>query len=365
MTKKIKVCYVLCYKDPNYTRTNSLINALKKIDNVELTVIKNKNKGVLRYFEVPPKLLLTRLRVKPDVFVVGFRAHEIFWAFYPSMIGKKIVFDEFIDHHEWILEEHHKFGMFGGVLVDILDAYMRVVMFLSKYVLTDTEAHAKLCVKNYKVPEGKVKDIPVGADEGLFYPRKKPLSKKFNVLFYGSMLPLHGTDYILESLEILAKRDSLGDLQITFVGGKGEKSFVDKLESLKKRTKLSSRINYIPWVEYEKLPALINTQQLCLGGPFGNTEQAKKVITGKTYQLLAMAMPVVVGRINTMTGFKNKKNCLIVDQASGAALADTLEWAMKNKNQLSSIGSAGRKLYEKQFSSVVISKKLKALEGLR
>lgn len=365
MKKKIKVCYVLCYKDPNYTRSNSLINALKKIDNVELTVIKNKNKGFLRYFEVPPKLLATRLRVKPDVFVVGFRAHEIFWAFYPSMVGKKIVFDEFVDHHEWIVDEHQKFGSLGKVLVSILDVYMRVVMRLSDYVLTDTEAHAKLCAKNYKVSSEKVKDIPVGADEDLYYPRKVSPDKGFNVLFYGSMLPLHGTDYILEALEILKKRRSLGDLRLTFVGGKGEKKFVNNLEEFKKRTNLSGHISYIPWVEYSELPKLISNYQLCLGGPFGNTNQARKVVTGKTYQLLAMGAPTVVGKIDKMTGFKDKNNCLVVKQGSGKALADALEWALKNKKQLRSMGDSGRKLYEKEFSSVAISKKLQTLKVLQ
>lgn len=104
-----KVCYVLCYRDPNYVRSQVLTEALRKIPGVELILIKNRHRGLLRYLEVPLRLIYTRLRYRPDTFIVGFRGHEVFWLLYPAMAGRKIIFDEFINLHDWLVDEHHKF----------------------------------------------------------------------------------------------------------------------------------------------------------------------------------------------------------------------------------------------------------------
>jgi glycosyltransferase involved in cell wall biosynthesis len=175
------------------------------------------------------------------------------------------------------------------------------------------------------------------------------------------MLPLHGVDTVLDSIKILSKRDLMDKVTITFVGGKKDSKFVSALKKFSRHSKLKDHVKHIEWVDYDKLPEFIDDFQLGLGGPFGGTGQAQRVITGKTYQLLAMAKPVVIGKIESMRGFKDKENCLIVEQNSAAALASALEWAITNEKKLKKVGQNGRKLYEKEFSAKVLGEELKAL----
>lgn len=361
MEPKKRVCYVSCYKDPDYTRINSLLNALSKLENIDLIVVKNKHRGLLRYLEVPAKLLKTRFKRHPDIFIVGFRSNEIYWALYPAMIGKKIIFDEFINLHDWLANEHNKI-LGKPPFIWIIDWYMRLVLSASSYVLTDTDAQAKLCAQTYKVSPNKVKAIPVGADEKIFYPRQpSKVRSKFNVFFYGNMLPLHGIDIILGSIKEILQTRSIPDIHVTLVGGRGDQNLIDYLHHFIVQNGGTDFITHIPWVEYEKLPQLMADSNLCLGGPFGNTGQAKRVITGKTYQMLSMGKATIVGHIEEMVGFEDKNNCLIVKQGSAKDLATAIEWASSNSPLLVRIGANGRKLYEQRFSSQVISQLLSDL----
>ncbi|HLG90983.1 MAG TPA: glycosyltransferase [Candidatus Saccharimonadales bacterium] len=361
MRNKKRACYVVCYKDPEYIRTRTLVQALSKINGIELLVIKNRYRSFLRYIEVPARLAMARIKFRPDIFIVGFRAHEIFWLLYPSMVGKRIVFDEFINLHDWLVNEHHKINE-QSLLTKLADRYMRWVIKKSDVIFEDTEAHAKLSTQIYGTPPGKIVVVPVGADEETFYPRSKPRkATKFEVFFFGNMLPLHGLDVILESIKLLSQKGKLKEMRFTLVGGKGNQAMIGEIRNFIKLNKLSNSITYKEWVKYHELPDYIAQSDLCLGGPFGNTGQARRVITGKTYQFLAMAKTVVIGQIENMEGFKDRRNCLLVEQRDPKALADTLEWAFDNKTKMQRIAQQGYRLYKTNFSIEAISKKMKPI----
>lgn len=346
MSAKIRVCYVVCYKDPNYVRTNSLVNALASMPDVELTVVKNHHRGPLRYIEVPLRLLAARLKLRPDTFVIGFRAQEIFWALYPAMAGKRKIFDEFINLHDYLVDEHHIFKP-GSLTVKVVDAYMRWVVGRCRTVLTDTPVHADLSSRIYAIDRRKFLAVPVGTDEDVFKPLPHKETKDFSVLFYGTMLPLHGLDVILEAA---AKLKDKQNVKFRLVGARGNSEMRRKINGFIADNGLGDKIELIDWIDYADLPASIAKADLCLGGPFGVTGQAGRVVTGKTYQFLAMARPAVIGRSPATGVFKDRKNCLLADRGSAQSLADAIAWAASHRRELAKISEGGRRLYEKEFS---------------
>jgi glycosyltransferase involved in cell wall biosynthesis len=121
-------------------------------------------------------------------------------------------------------------------------------------------------------------------------------------------------------------------------------------------------VTHIDWVEYDELPHYIARADLGLGGPFGDTGQAGRVITGKTFQFLAMAKPVIVGLYNGNDGgFENKINCLQVSRGDEKALANAIIWALEHHKRLEQIGQLGYELYRSRYSITQISEKLKGV----
>ncbi len=361
---KIKVCYVVCYSDPNYIRTLILLSALRINKNIDLIVVNNKITGgrarsILRYIEMPFKLIVARLKYQPDVFIIGFRADEIFWLMYPTMIGKKKIFDEFVNIHDWFTAEHNWFSA-SSVLARILDNYMHWVMNQNDIILTDTSAHAQLASKVFNTPISKFRPIPVATDEEIFYPRvAKQNNQKFEIFFPGNMLPLHGLEVILEALKQILLTTS--SVHVTLAGGRGKRTMLKRINSFIHDNDLQRKITYLPWIDYKKLPNYISKADLCLGGPFGVTSQASRVIPGKTFQFLAMAKAAVIGKNSAHKYFVDKQNCLIVKRGDPKALAGAVKWAIANRNQLEKIGLEGNKLYSKYYSVKVVTKELQSI----
>ena len=125
-------------------------------------------------------------------------------------------------------------------------------------------------------------------------------------------------------------------IHFTFIGGSG--AALTSFNETVARKKLD-KVSHIAWVPYEEiLQSAIPKADLCLGGPFGNTTQSKRVVTGKTSQCLAKGKVTIIGNIDEDVGFIDRDNCLLVRQGDPQALADVLTWAVQNRESLQGIG---------------------------
>ncbi len=350
------VCYVLSYYFPLYVRTGTFLAALELSPNTKLHTAINTRTGFARYIETLLKLIWARWRYKPELYVLGFRGHELFWLVRLLTWGKPLVFDELMSPTESLLNEKHRLRR-DGLMAKLIHRYERSVLKWSEHVLADTESHKKFLVECFGLSAAKVSVVPMSADEARFQPRGKgvPTSEsRFEVLFYGSFLPLHGVDVILEAAALLC------DLPITFSLIGGHRIDLSAFHRSIERLNLS-RVRHISWIPYDQLPSHIARVHLCLGGPFGNTDQAQRIVTGKTCQSLAMAKPTMIGRTEVEMGFVHRRNCLLVPQANSQALAREIRWASENPTPLQTIGQNGYQLYRQQFS---IDEKRKRLEHI-
>lgn len=355
-----RVAYVLCYRDPQYVRTVTLTRALESIPGVELQVVTNGRRGLSRYAEVLMRAVRLRLGWRPDVWIVGFRGHEVFGLLYPLMAGRRIVFDEFVNLHGWLVEERRVLRASSGV-TRLLDAYVRWVMAQSAAVLTDTDAQADYSSRIYGIPRSKFVVVPVGTDERTFSPRPTTARStgRFEVLSVGTMLPLHGTSILLDAIRLLREQDSLDSLHFTLIGGRGKPAALAEIAELVRDHRLEEAVTHLPWVDYAQLPAWISSADLCIGGPLGDTPQARRVVTGKTYQFLAMGRPVLVGRGDATTEFVDRENCLLVRQGSPEAVAAAIRWAAGHPDEMRTIAARGRELFERRFAAPQVAAALR------
>ena len=345
----LRVCYVQAYRAPDYVRARTIRAALDQCDRVELTVAINTSPGLVRYWQCIRALLRVRRNSAPEVYILGFRGVEIAWLVGWLTRGTPLVLDALMSPHAALAEEG-KHGHVGRWLARLWRPVEASALKHADAVLTDTRLHAAHYAGTFGIADQRLLALPVGADESVmhaFGPEVPTDDRKFRVLFYGSFLPLHGMDVIVEAAARLADLP----IEFHFIGGtrRQERRFLKSCSSHNLRHYVHRR-----WVAFDDLVQKeIPRADLCLGGPFGGTPQARRVITGKTSQCLACSKATVVGWIDEDHGFVDRHNCLLVEQGDPLALAEAIRWAYENRGRLHDIGRRGQALYAERLSTRV------------
>lgn len=326
---------------------------LRAQPDVSVDLISNTKRGILRYPEVFWKLLKYRFNNKTDAYLVTFRGYELLLMMVLSFVRTPIVFDEFINFTEW-MAEHHKIRP-GTLSYRLFRRWYGWLANTSRLILADTESHADYSAELNHIERTRYLSIPVGTDETMFFPEEiqKAASQPFSVFYYGSMLPLHGLDYVLKAA--IKLQDEPG-ITFRFVGGG-----TAIRQSCEVAAARGARVSYEAWLPFEQIPQAAREAGLCLGGPFGDTLQSQFVVTGKTYQFLALSVPVLVGQNLESNLFKDKDNALVVPQADAEALAAAIRWAYNNPKKLAVVAEGGRKLYEAHFSQRRVNEGVRTL----
>lgn len=350
----VRVAYVQAYRAPDYVRSQSLLSALGSCDGVQLRVAVNNSSGWVRYLETWRAFRRLRENYTPDIYVLGFRGHEIFWPLRLLTRGAPLIFDALMSPSDSLGVEK-KAGFAGRLLAPFLRSLERGILNSADLVLTDTELHAAFYVERFGLPRHKVLALPVGAIEGprdVRHKSSRSLTGEFSVLFYGSMLPLHGVEVVIAAAAMLKDLP----VRLDFIGGDAKQSL--QLHQLCERLAVS-RYVHRRWAPLKDLVGReIPNADLCLGGPFGGTPQARRVITSKASQSLALGKATVIGAIDEDVGFVDKVNCLKVPQADPTALAAAVRWAFVHRKELATIGERGRTLYQERLSIQAIARKL-------
>lgn len=345
-----RIAVITCYKQPDYVRAVTLRRALEGVPGVQVVVVKNRRTGVLRYPEVAWRTWRMAREAPADAYLLTFRGYELLPWLLRVAGARPVLFDEFINPLEWLAE--HRFLRLTGRPARILGRAYASLLRRCALVLTDTPQHADFSAGLLRLPRGHFQELPVATDEELFTPGwRPPREPPFTVFYYGNMLPLHGIDYVAEAAEKLAGRAEIEFLIVG--GGAGARA------RLLRARALGARIRYRPWVAFEDIPGLARAAGLCLGGPFGDTMQARMVVTGKTYQFLAAGAPVVVGTTEASGLLRDRHNCLAVPLADAAALTDAIAWAADHPAELAEIAANGSATYKEHFSVAAVTEALR------
>jgi glycosyltransferase involved in cell wall biosynthesis len=349
-----RIAYVLAYRAPGYVRTESLLAALRFDSDMDVVVARNTHAGVRRYLETWKALRCLRAKAAPDIYLLGFRGHEIFWPIRWLSHGKPLIFDAMMSPYAALREENDG-SLIHRLLAKLIYPFERRMLRRADLVLTDTQLHSQFYAQTFSLPLDHFCAVPVGSIESEDHSETSVTkeSDTFSVLFYGSFLPLHGIDTIVEAAAQLANLP----IRFDFVGG--NKSQARRLHRLCQVVGVTN-FTYRRWVAFEHLLQNdILDADLCLGGPFGDTPQARRVVTGKTSQCLALGKATVIGHIDEDYGFVDRSNCLLVAQGNADALAASIRWAFEHRASLPELGARGRDLYLERLSTHTIAARLR------
>ncbi len=169
----------------------------------------------------------------------------------------------------------------------------------------------------------------VGAEDRVFRPGWQP-HEAFHVLFVGKLIPLHGLETILEAARLAP------EIPFRIVGS-------GQLEALLLRA--AANIEWVPWVEYERLPEEIQRAG-CALGIFGTCAKAERVIPNKAFQALACGTPLVTADTPAARELlEDGESALLVPAGDADALAAAVRRLAGDGELARRIGAGGLAAY--------------------
>jgi glycosyltransferase involved in cell wall biosynthesis len=309
-----------------------------------------KRKVYTRY----PALLFRYVKSerKGDIlFVPDFRHKDVplAWAV-AKLSGKKIIFDPLVSRYETKVLDR------GDADRRSVQAWHnrnldRISFGLPDLILADTAAHADYYHQSSGVMRGRIGVLPVGFDEDTFHgiPQRDE-DGTLVVLFYGSFLPLHGVDTIMEAATILSGEPVL----FRIVGG-GQTH--DDMRRMAADRRLEN-VEFLPRVPYDDLPQLISEADVVLG-IFGTTSKASMVVPNKVYQALAVGRAIVTAGTTAVSEFfREGEHLLTVPQGDPRALADVLRMLGSDRELRIRLSESGGSYVRSEFHSSAIARRL-------
>jgi len=341
-----------------YPRHKVLIKALK-----DCFIVKEKNyrgKGIFYFF----KDIKKSIKNQDYIFIINSSYKFIFLFFYLSLFtNKTIIYDSFISFYDTFITDRKRFKKFSfsGIVAYFLD-YLAIRM--SDVLVFDTKEHKKYFVDKYNINKDKKKLLvwPVSLDlkeiDNHLYNSDIDNNinlyskEKFNVLFYGTYIPLQGVDYIVEAANILKDQENI---KFILLGDGQEKNKILNMIKVKN----IKNIEVINSVSYNKLFRYIKKADLCLG-IFGDTVKAKRVIPNKVLECLSANKIVITGKNNTLIEyFTDKKDIIYCNLADSEDLVKKIMHTYKNYQEITGMVGSARNVIEKYFSFEAIIQNIK------
>ena len=334
--------------DPNYSRNRIIRKQLK-----------NLNYEILDFYPLVSRFgyieaLLKKIKRTDFVWVPCFRQRDILsaskWCLNKNI---KLIIDPLIS--SWDKQTYEKEKIVNQKQSDAFKKKESFLFNKADFVLADTNLHANLFQKKLGVDKNKIFTIYVGAEESLFnnLPSKNNTKKKFEILFYGSFIPLHGSEIIIKAAKSFKKNN---DIRWTMLGAGPD------LYKCKALAKDCHNIFFEEKIEYTKLASRIKKADLLLG-IFGNSNKAGNVIPNKVFQSLASGKTIVTRKSNAYPKklLKFDNGIIFIEPNNPKALYNAVLKITEDKKFLRSSNAQAKIIYDTYFSEKIIREQLKKI----
>jgi glycosyltransferase involved in cell wall biosynthesis len=215
---------------------------------------------------------------------------------------------------------------------------------LPDLLILDTDEYVAWFRSTYGLPAERFRLVPTGADDRVFrpLPGHEPTDARFRVLYYGTFIPNHGVEHIVEAARLLADTE---DVRFELIGDGPERP---KAQAIAQRHSLSN-VEFVGWLERSKLLQRIAESDLCLGA-FGTTPQSLMTVQNKIYEGLATARPVLTGDGPAVRRLlTHGEHVYLCPRANPEALADAIRLLRSDSQMRRRLAENGHRLFTEQF----------------
>ena len=288
--------------------------------------------------------LLRRPAMAFDALIVGYPGHLDLRAARRVAGDRPLVFNPLVSLYDTLVSDRGRFHR-GSLPARALAAVDRRALRAADLVVADTGANAHFLAELAGVPRDRVAVCFVGAEERVFTPGWSP-AEPFTALFVGKLIPLHGIE------TVLAAARATPDVRFRVVGS-------GQLEPLLRGR--APNVDWVPWVEYERLPAELGRAG-CALGIFGGSAKAARVIPNKVFQALACGVPVVTADTPAARELlADGESALLIPPGDPEALAAAVRTLAADPGLARSIAAGGHRAYADNASEEVLGRRWRGL----
>jgi glycosyltransferase involved in cell wall biosynthesis len=290
--------------------------------------------------------LLRRPPERYDAVIVGYPGHFDLPAARRAARGAPVLFNPLVSLADTLVSDRARFRA-GSLPARALAFIDRRALRAADVVVADTEQHARFLAELADLE--RVEVCFVGAEERVFQPGSSGAFT--HALFVGKLIPLHGLETILEAAGLAP------ELRFRVVG-------TGQLGGLLERR--SENVEWVPWVEYERLAGELHASGAALG-IFGRFEKTARVIPNKAFQALACGSALVTADTPAARELLvDGESALLVPPGDAPALANALRRLAFDDALRARIAAGGLSAYRRHASEDVLGRRwLSILERAR
>ena len=249
-----------------------------------------------------------------DVVIVGFLPQLVWKAVMKTVkkSGKKrnvtIVADFFLSLYDTVVLDRKLIAP-SNPMSGVLRKMDKRALDGADHVLTDTGADADFFAGEYGIDRSKFEVLYLEADAEILKSADSGEVIPKTVLYFGTGLPLQGTDIVIEALRTLSREHGYN---CTYIGGlKGlerdnkkhleknadmSRELINDIEQLLQNVPQQGILKHYKWVPQKDLYSMISKSSVCLAGHFNpEIDKANRTIPGKAFIYEALGKPMVLG----------------------------------------------------------------------
>lgn len=269
--------------------------------------------------------------------------------------SRLLVLVAFISLYDTVVTDRQRLRP-GSLLAKLLRRLDRFSFGCADLVLVDTQAQARHYAALLGLPEWRFHRSFVGHEfTGL--DRAEPSWRaaepgRFRVLFFGTYVPLHGVEAILEAAALLRE---CPEFEFELVGS-GQ--LYPAIRATAARCGLTKVTFVDAWLNAGELADRVQEADVCLG-IFGTTAKAARVIPYKVLGALALGKPVVTRDSPAVRELlQDRESALLCAAGDGAALARALLELRADPDLACRIAAGGHAAYRARAACEAVGREL-------
>lgn len=272
---------------------------------------------------------------------------------FAKLFGKEIIVDYYISTYDTMVNDRKATAVNSFAAKKLLFKDSLLLKFATKIIfLNRAESVYYQNIARYQAKQDKVIIIPLVCDfkkekfESMGLSGNIENNQNFNICWWGTYIPLHGLENIIEAFEFLKHKKI-----ILYIFGDSDlksKPYVDLIKKLGIESNVKINNEY-SFSNGKLAPFLIRNCHLALGN-FGQSEKAKTVLVNKLVDSLALGLPCLTIETKATKELLNEGHGVIYTSTTPSEIAQKILDLSVNRLYLTEVGENGFKVYLNKFS---------------